>query len=149
LWPNRIARGKLTIIAGNPGLGKSQVTASIAAVVTTGGQWPVDRSRADIGNVLFLTAEDDPADTLRPRLEAAGANLRRVHIVEGVVAGYTGDGSQRSRTFCLSADLQALETKLAEMKDVALLVVDPITAFLGDTDSHKNADVRGIAGTAH
>jgi hypothetical protein len=72
LWAGRIARGKLTIIAGNPGLGKSQITASIAAIVTTGGQWPVDRTRCLPGNVLFLTAEDDSSDTLRPRLEAAG-----------------------------------------------------------------------------
>src|ERR1051326_702755 len=69
LWPGRIARGKVTIIAGDPGLGKSQITASIAAVVTTGGCWPVDRGQSDTGAVLFLTAEDDAADTLRPRLE--------------------------------------------------------------------------------
>jgi len=70
LWPGRIARGKVTIIAGNPGLGKSQITASIAAVVTNGGCWPVDRDRCVPGGVIFLNAEDDPADTLRPRLEA-------------------------------------------------------------------------------
>ncbi len=103
LWPGRIARGKLTIIAGNPGLGKSQITASIAAVVTQGGRWPLDRSPCTAGDVLFLSAEDDPADTLRPRLEAAGANLHRVHVVDGVTAGYTGDGSRTDRVFCLSA----------------------------------------------
>lgn len=144
LWPGRIARGKLTIIAGNPGLGKSQVTASIAAVVTTCGRWPVDGHQCRIGNVLFLSAEDDAADTLRPRLEAAGADLRRVHVVEGVVAGYTEDGSRKDRTFSLERDLQALESKLAELKDVAAVVIDPISAYLGEVDSHKNADVRGL-----
>jgi len=144
LWPGRIARGKLTIIAGNPGLGKSQVTASIAAVVTTGGRWPVDRQQCRIGDVLFLSAEDDAADTLRPRLEAAGADLRRVHVVEGVIAGYTQDGSRKDRTFSLEKDLQALESKLSELRDVALVVIDPISAYLGDVDSHKNADVRGL-----
>src|SRR5215469_11791087 len=56
LWPARIARGKLTIIAGNPGLGKSQITASMAAVVTTGGRWPANGERCMAGDVLFLSA---------------------------------------------------------------------------------------------
>jgi putative DNA primase/helicase len=144
LWPGRIARGKLTIIAGNPGLGKSQITASIAAVVTSGGSWPVDRGRCEPCGVLFLTAEDDPADTLRPRLEAAGANLARIRVIDGVVQGFTGGGDRRSRTFSLEHDLQALDAKLAELGGVAVVVIDPITAYLGDTDSHKNADVRGL-----
>ncbi len=144
LWPGRIARGKLTIIAGDPGLGKSQITASIAAVVTQGGRWPVDRDQCEPGDVLFLTAEDDPADTLRPRLEAAGADLTRVRIIDGVIRGYTGDGSSKSRTFSLEDDLQALGAKLAELGTVAVVVIDPISAYLGDTDSHNNADVRGL-----
>jgi putative DNA primase/helicase len=144
LWPGRVARGKLTIIAGNPGLGKSQITASIAAVVTTGGRWPVDRQQSPHADVLFLTAEDDPADTLRPRLEAAGADLARVHVIDGVIRGYTGDGGRKSRAFSLEDNLQALEAKLAELGDVAVVVIDPITAYLGNTDSHKNADVRAL-----
>jgi hypothetical protein len=144
LWPGRIARGKLTIIAGNPGLGKSQITASIAAVITTGGRWPVDRQHCDPGHVLFLTAEDDPADTLRPRLDAADADLSRIHIVDGVTAGYASDGTRVTRTFSLEADVQALGAKLAEAGDVAAVVIDPISAYLGNTDSHKNADVRGL-----
>ena len=144
LWPGRIARGKLTIIAGNPGLGKSQITASIAAVVTRGGRWPVDGEQCKPGVVLFLSAEDDPADTLRPRLEAAGADLSRVHIVDGVIAGYAGDGSATNRSFSLQADVQALGSKLAKLGNVALVVIDPISAYLGDTDSHKNAEVRGL-----
>lgn len=144
LWPGRVARGKLTIIAGEPGLGKSQITASIAAVVTQGGRWPVDRQQCKPGRMLFLTAEDDPADTLRPRLEAAGADLSRVHIVDGVTVGYAGDGRRTDRTFSLQADIQALGLKLADLGNVVAVVIDPITAYLGDTDSHKNADVRAL-----
>ncbi len=144
LWPGRIARGKLTIIAGNPGLGKSQITASIAAVVTKGGRWPVDGEQCRSGVVLFLSAEDDPADTLRPRLEAAGADLSRVHAVDGVIVRYTGDGNQSKRSFSLQVDIEALGSKLAELGDVACVVIDPISAYLGDTDSHKNAEVRGL-----
>ncbi len=58
LWPGRIARGKLTILAGNPGLGKSQLCASIAAFVTTGGKWPVDGSACPLGSVLFVNREE-------------------------------------------------------------------------------------------
>jgi hypothetical protein len=104
----------------------------------------VDRDQCEPGGVLFLTAEDDPADTLRPRLEAAGADLTRVRIIDGVIRGYTGDGSSKSCTFSLEDDLQALGAKLAELGTVAVVVIDPISAYLGDTDSHKNADVRGL-----
>jgi len=76
--------------------------------VSNGGCWPVDRWQCKPGEVLFLTAEDDPADTLRPRLEAAGADLSKVHIVDAVIAGYAGDGSPSIRTFSLQADVQAL-----------------------------------------
>jgi putative DNA primase/helicase len=144
LWPGRIARGKLTIIAGNPGVGKSQITASITAVVTAGGSWPVDCQPCIAGEVLILSAEDDPADTMRPRLEAAGVDLRRAHIVDGVIRGYEGSGHRQDRMFCLEKDLQALDRKLAELANVAVLIIDPITAYLGKTDSHKNAEVRGL-----
>jgi len=144
LWPLRIARGKLSIIAGNPGLGKSLITASIAAVVTTGGRWPVDRDECERGDVLFLTAEDDPADTLPPRLEAPGADLTRVHVLDGVIRGFKGDGIRRRSGFSLEDDLQALEAKLAELERVAVVVIDPISAYLGNTDSHNNADVRAV-----
>lgn len=144
LWPDRIARGKVNLIVGNPGLGKSQITASIAAVVTTGGRWPVDGRQCQVGSVLFLSAEDDPADTLRPRLEAAGADLTRVHVIDGVVQGYTGSRTRRDRIFYLDEDLPALESKLLELSCVAAVVIDPISAYLGTTDSHKNAEVRGL-----
>jgi hypothetical protein len=144
LWPGRIARGKMSILAGNPGLGKSQVTASIAAIVTTGGYWPVDRSQCTPGDVVFLSAEDDPADTLRPRLEAAGADLNRVHVMESVISGYTPDGHAVNRAFSLQKDIQALSEKLSELGDVAAVVIDPITAYLGEVDSHRNAEVRAL-----
>jgi hypothetical protein len=69
LWPNRVAIGKQTMIVGEPGLGKSQLTAFMAAAITTGGQWPCDEGRAPLGSVIILSAEDDAADTMRPRLE--------------------------------------------------------------------------------
>lgn len=140
LWPGRFARGKVAMLAGHPGLGKSQLTASLAAVVTTGGRWPVDRTTCELGNVIFFSAEDDAEDTIRPRLEAAGADLDRVFILDAVLGG---DGT-RPRAFNLASDLHRLGEMLAHIGEVALIVIDPITAYLGGTDSHKNADIRAL-----
>lgn len=143
LWPGKIAKGKLSIIAGNPGLGKSQICASLAAVVTTGGQWPVDRTRTDPANVVFLSAEDDAEDTIRPRLEAAGADLDRVYLLQAI-KGEDQDGREVSRGFSLINDTYRLGALIAEIGNVDLVVIDPITAYMGATDSHRNAEVRSL-----
>lgn len=143
LWPGRIARGKLTVIAGNPGLGKSQLTASLAAIVTTGGLWPVDRTPADRGAVAILSAEDDAADTIVPRLVAAGADLTRCHVIDAALFVGAG-GDPVAKHVDLSRDVAALRATLEGFGDVAMLAIDPAGAFLGGADSHKDADVRGI-----
>lgn len=79
------------MLAGNPGLGKSQIATSIAAIVSIGGIWPVDNIRCEPGNVVILSAEDDAEDTIRPRLEAAGADLSRVIILNGVLRERTAE----------------------------------------------------------
>lgn len=143
LWPGRIARGKVTMLAGHPGLGKSQVTASMAAIVTTGGTWPVDRTRAECGNVIILSGEDDPADTIRPRLEAAGADLSHCFVLDAV-RELGDDLTPRERMFDLARDIERLSSMVERVGDVALISIDPITAYLGETDSHRNAEVRAL-----
>jgi len=143
LWPGRFARGKVSMIAGNPGLGKSQVTASLAAIVTTGGRWPVDGGRCEAGSVVFLSAEDDAADTIKPRLLAAGADTSRCYILDAVT-DRDADGTPRVRSFNLQIDLDRLAALLDRIGDVALVVIDPISAYLGGADSHKNAEVRAV-----
>lgn len=138
VWPGRLARRKLTLIAGDPGLGKSQITADIAARVSIGNQWP-DGGTAPSGSSIILSAEDSVADTLRPRLEVAGADLRRLHALRAVV----GEAGQR-RTFSLQADLALLGQKVKEVGDVALVVADPITSYMGKIDSHRTTDVRAV-----
>jgi putative DNA primase/helicase len=145
LWPNRIAIGKQTLIAGDPGLGKSQLAAYLAAVVTTGGQWPCGEGRATRGSAVIFSAEDDAADTIVPRLIAAGADLSRVRIVDAVAMD-DGRGNTSRRMFHLQADLGRLEAALEEMGDVRLVIIDPITAYLGGVDTHRNSDVRGVLG---
>lgn len=84
LWYKRIALGKLTVIAGNPGLGKSQITAYLAATVSTGGYWPDGASPPPKAAALFLSAEDDAGDTIKPRLLAAGADVTNCYVIDAV-----------------------------------------------------------------
>lgn len=143
LWPGRIACGKLTLLAGDPGLGKSQITTALAAIVTNGGFWPVDGSKCRPGSVVFLSAEDDAADTIKPRLEAVGANLKKCFILDAIQET-DSDGRLLSRAFSLKNDLIRLYYAVREIGDVRLIVIDPITAYMGGVDSHKNTDVRAM-----
>lgn len=141
LWPGRIPAGKLTLVAGDPGLGKSLMTTAIAAHVTRGTRWPVDRSECPAGSVVMVSAEDDVADTIRPRLEAAGADVGRVHVVEDI-DDINESGEKVRRPWTL-ADVPLLADLLRRLGDVRLIVIDPISAYLGrGVDSHANSEVR-------
>lgn len=139
LWPNRIARGKLHVLAGEPGLSKSVLTCTIAAIVTTGGDWPLDGTRSERGDVLMLNVEDDPADTIRPRLRAAGADLSRVVLIDGV---RIGEGKVRGMTL---ADVELLEAYLVQKPGrFSLLICDPVGALMANRDTHRDSDVRSL-----
>lgn len=144
LWPGRIALGKLTLIAGDPGLGKSLLTLDMASRVSTGAGWPDHRGeRITPGGVVLLSAEDGVADTIRPRLDAAGADVARIVALEAIRS--VGDnGRESARTFDLSRDLPALEAAIGSVDGCRLVVIDPVTAYLGGVDSHKNAEIRGL-----
>lgn len=144
LWPGRFALGKLTLIAGDPGLGKSFLTLDMAARVSTGAGWPDHpHERAEPGGVVLLSAEDGIADTIRPRLDAAGADVSRIVALEAVRA--TGaDGKETIRGFDMTRDLPALEDAIRSVANCQLAIIDPITAYLGGVDSHKNAEIRGL-----
>lgn len=129
------------MVAGYGGVGKGLVLAWISATVSRGGEWPCGEGQPPpLGSVIILSAEDDAADTIVPRLMAADADLSRVHILSAV---RQKDGKGH-RSFSLQADLSALEQKINELGDVALVVIDPITSYLGQVESHKNAEVRSV-----
>lgn len=134
LWDGWLAAGKLHLIGGAPGTGKTTLAASLAAIVTCGGRWP-DGTPSSMGSVVFWSGEDDNADTLNPRLRAAGANMDRVYMVEGV-----REGADRY-PFDPARDMDALRNVLATLPDVRLIVIDPIVSAIAG-DSHKNAEVR-------
>jgi putative DNA primase/helicase len=141
LWPDRIAIGKLSLLAGEPGLGKSQLTCVFTAAVTTGGMWPGDGGNtAPLGSAIILSAEDDAADTIRPRLDAAGADAGRVFIISAV----KGENGKGHRSFNLQADLALLEKQITQIGDVRLVVIDPVSSYLGKVDSHRNAELRAV-----
>jgi AAA domain len=146
LWPGRIPLGKVTVLDGDPGTGKSTLTLTIAAKVTTGSPFP-DGTRPERADVILLSAEDDIGDTIRPRLEAAGADLARCWVLPDVHPELPPDASPKAkpeppRPPELPADLELLE-KLVVSKAAALVVIDPIAAFpSGAVDMHKDQDVR-------
>lgn len=141
-WPGRIASGKLAICIGDPGAGKSFWTLDLAARTTRGTKWPDCDSRAPLGGVLLLSAEDDASDTIAPRLIASGADLTRINLLAGVEGD--DEAGQYRRPFDLARDLPRLEMAIGQTPDCRLVVIDPISAFCGNTDEHKNADVRRL-----
>jgi hypothetical protein len=137
LWPGRLAAGKPTMLDGDPGLGKSTAALDIGARITTGAPLSGCLRGAEPRGVVLLSAEDGAADTIVPRLEAAGADLGRVFILQGIAAA---DGAIDPVT--LPAALAAVELAIIE-HDAALLIVDPLMAYLGaDTNAHRDQDVR-------
>ncbi len=142
LWPARVPYAKITVLDGDPGLGKSTITLDITARLTTGTPLPGDLAlgRREPVSVLLLNAEDGVADTIRPRLEAAGADLSRVHVMAEV------PDPERSipRPVCLPDDLAAVEAEAARL-GAGLVVVDPLMAFLGsEVNAHRDQDVRRV-----
>lgn len=141
LWPGRMAIGKINLLFGDPGLGKSFITLDMAARVSTGRCWP-DGTPCEKGSVILLNCEDDLADTIRPRLDAACADVANIVALEGVkMPGENGRMIERS--FSL-ADLPILADAVRSAPGVRLVVIDPVSAYLADSDSHKNAEIRGL-----
>jgi hypothetical protein len=142
LWSNRFALGKLGILAGLPDEGKGQVLCDMAARVTRGLDWPCGEGTAPQGNVVLLTAEDDPKDTVVPRLIAAGADLDRIEIVQMV------HEAGKDRMFSLVSDLDLLRQTVLRVGNVNMIQIDPITAYLGvkQIDSFRTTDVRAVLG---
>lgn len=134
LWEYWLALGKLHILAGAPGQGKTTIAIAAMATVTIAGRWP-DNSRCEAGNVLMWSGEDDPADTLLPRLIAAGADRSRCYFVQGTRI----DGELQA--FDPARDMAALEYQARAIGNIKLLVVDPVVSAVAG-DSHKNTEVR-------
>jgi putative DNA primase/helicase len=140
LWPQRIPR-KFNLFTGPPDCGKTLTAIDVMARVTRELPWPDGSGNAPFGSVIVLTAEDGIADTIRPRADVAGADVQCVHVLTAVKGA---DG--RPTAFTFQDDLEILSNKVARLGDVGLIIVDPITAYLGASriDSHRMTDMRAI-----
>ena len=123
LWPQVIPQGKLTLLGGLPGLGKSQITIAIAATLSRGESWPAGSGRAVRGATLLLVSEDGIADTVKPRLQAAGADIRYVYATD--------------EPFDLVEDLERLKMMVREISDLRLIVFDPISRYISGRSPAK------------
>ena len=130
LWYPYIPLGKLTVIQGDPGEGKTTFVLAMIAALTKGEALP-EREPLDPVNILYQTAEDGLADTIRPRLDALGADCSRVLVI---------DESKRELSLSDERIRQAMEETGAK-----LLVLDPLQAYLGaEVDMHRANEVRPI-----
>jgi hypothetical protein len=135
LWRDRIAAGRITLIAGDPGIGKSWATLDIMARLSCGKDWP-DGTYNPPGSVLLMNCEDNASDTLRPRLDLLGANVSKIHLLEAVdygddtISPITLDHYEVIRTAIMSVNAR-------------LLVIDPITGFFGaGADANRDTYIR-------
>jgi hypothetical protein len=137
VWPGWLPKGKLVILDGDPGLGKSAITTHLAAIMSVGGRLP-DGTITKPTNVLFIAVEDDPGDTIRPRLEEAGADLDRIFFSNL----FTDLGG--ARTPDLERDSAALRVLIEENK-IGLVVLDPLMALMGEkVNAYRDQDVRRV-----
>lgn len=141
LWDGRLPAGKLVVLDGDPGAGKTTLSLDIAARLSDGRDWP-DGGRLDPVDVLLASAEDGLADTIRPRLDAAGADVTRVHAITNV--SYVDEaGATRLRSLTL-ADTVAIESAIRRY-NARLLVIDVLMAFWPSrVDTHRDSDVRSV-----
>jgi hypothetical protein len=140
-WKNRFAFGKMAMIAGDPGLGKSTILVEVAALHSRGGYFPCGEGKAALCESVYLTAEDGLRDTLVPRLIAAEADMSKVHFLTGTKA----DGADDEAMFDITRDIPALRRVFEQNPEIKILVIDPLTAYLGSgTRAKENTDVRRV-----
>jgi hypothetical protein len=139
IWEGYLARGKLALLGGDPEMGKSMITIDIATRLSKGDRWPPHKSRAPIGSTIFICSEDAVRDTVRPRAEAAGADLTKLSVFKSAVIK-----NGKHKTFSLQEDLNLLESAIKLTGDVQLITIDAVTSYMGAIDSHKTADVRSV-----
>jgi len=123
LWPGRLALGKLAVLDGDPGLGKSFLALDLCARLSTGRPWPDGTPSPGAAACIFLNGEDGEEDTIGPRLRALDGDASRVVLLDR-------RDSDLAPSLSLPADADALEALVARTQ-ARLLVIDPVMAFFG------------------
>jgi putative DNA primase/helicase len=140
LWPDRVTSNKITLYSGNPDNGKSLAGIDLVARVTAGMNFPDCVNTLPPSEVLMLLGEDDEDDTAVPRLISAGADLTKVHFPEGIKRSGVNDGSEVR----LDIDLPVLEAFLDTHPAIRLIVIDPISSYLGNVNMIAEQSVRSV-----
>ncbi|MGO9087977.1 MAG: AAA family ATPase [Candidatus Sulfotelmatobacter sp.] len=143
LWQERIPLGKITWLCGLPDCGKTFVALDLVARVSSGREFP-DGTANKWGNreVLLGVTEDGVADTVVPRLVAAKANLENVHIIK-CVTPEEGD-SKKKRILMLKEDIVRIHRYIKAHPQISLVVLDPLTSYLGEVDYNKDKEIRPV-----
>lgn len=136
LWHEWLPMGKLTLLAGVGGCGKTNVALNIASVISNGAFFPDGTPCNQQGKVLIYSTEDDPNDVLVPRLLANGANLKNVFILNGRI----NERGERE-PFNAELDLDNLLAYIQQTSDLRLIIIDPIVSLVNG-DTSDNAKVR-------
>ena len=138
LWKYHIPLGELTLLIGDPGIGKSYFSYFLSAQVSKGGSWPdAPTELIKNGKVLILSTDEDPNYAIRPRSEAAGADVSKIYVLEG-----SRDAEGRIKILNLTKDIHRLEDILEKDNDYRLILIDPLSDYIGHVDTHKYSDVR-------
>lgn len=138
LWPRRLPRRTVSLIAGDGGAGKSTLTGALAATVTSGGCWPdIPEERVDPGRVILLTAEEGLSTDVRPRMTRFGADCRKIHVLKAIDAG---EGVEQR--FAIARDIPVLADVCKDLGEVGLVMIDPIGSYMSGVDTHNDAEVQ-------
>jgi len=138
LWYNKIPSGKLSLLVGDPGAGKSLLSLYMASIITNGKDWPDVKNPPgkNKGSVIILTNEDSLDDTVRVRADEMQADCSKIKILEGMLP------NDKAEFFDVRKHIRILEQAIEKTRDVKMIIFDPITAYLGNTEGNKNISVR-------
>lgn len=136
LWPNFIPLGKATMISGDPNVGKTWLALDIAARLSRGLPWPDGIPGPEPANVLYLTVEDNPHDTIRPRIDSLAGDPSKITILN--------PGHSDFISFAAQDGINKLEQEILRIGNVRLVVLDPVLDFSGEINPNAAEQVRAF-----
>lgn len=145
LWPQQIAAGKVTVIVGENGLGKSSIAADLAARVSKGSPWPgQEETSAPWGTALIVCAAEEQFDLMPARLEGAGADFENICTLEAELSPDDSIGNPAMRPRPIIERLALVQAALEQLPDCKLVVIDPLSVYLDGPDGRRGGAVQMV-----